>query len=48
VGPSLAQAIAKDRAQHGPFRSVADLNRVHGIGDKLLAKLSPFIKASSK
>lgn len=48
VGPSLAQTIIADRAQHGPFQSISDLNRVRGIGDKLLAKLSPFISVSSK
>lgn len=48
VGPSLAQAIVADRAQHGPFRSVADLNRVHRIGAKLLTKLAPFVSVSSK
>lgn len=48
VGPSLAQEIIADRTQHGPFRSVADLDRVRGVGDKLLAKLMPFIHTSSK
>lgn len=48
VGPSLASAIVTDRTQHGPFHSVADLNRVRGVGDKLLAKLAPYVRATSK
>jgi competence protein ComEA len=30
-------------AQHGPFKSVDDLKKVPGIGDKTLAALRPFI-----
>jgi len=39
VGPRLAQAIVADRARHGPFREVADLSRVRGIGPVLLERL---------
>jgi competence ComEA-like helix-hairpin-helix protein len=39
VGPRLAQAIVADRARHGPFRDVADLSRVRGIGPVLLERL---------
>ncbi len=39
VGPVMAGAIVAGR----PFRSVADLDRVRGIGPKTLDKLRPFV-----
>lgn len=36
VGPSLANRIIQDRFQRGPFRSVSDLQRVKGIGPKII------------
>ncbi|MGB0126821.1 MAG: helix-hairpin-helix domain-containing protein [Rhodocyclaceae bacterium] len=39
IGPTKARAIVADRQQHGPFKSVGDLKRVKGIGDKMLEKL---------
>ncbi len=41
VGPVLAQRILDWRAQHGRFTSVDELGEVSGIGDKLLAQLTP-------
>src|ERR1700693_2573958 len=32
VGPSLAEKIENDRRERGPFRDLADLTRVHGVG----------------
>lgn len=32
VGPAKAEAIIKDRAEHGPFKSAQDITRVEGIG----------------
>ncbi|MGQ4536227.1 helix-hairpin-helix domain-containing protein [Dermabacteraceae bacterium P13264] len=40
IGPALAKRIVADREKNGPFRSIADLTRVKGIGKKLAAKLS--------
>lgn len=45
IGPALAARIIEDRAAHGPFRSLDDLDRVSGIGPKTVAKLAPFAKA---
>ena len=36
VGESKAQAIINYREQHGPFQSVDDLEKVSGIGPRLL------------
>lgn len=41
VGPVLAQRILDWRAQHGRFTSVDELGEVSGIGDKILAQISP-------
>ncbi len=38
VGASKAQAIIEYRQQHGPFRSVDELARVPGIGEKTVDK----------
>ena len=37
-GPKLAQEIIDFRAQNGPFKSMADLDKVKGIGAATLAK----------
>ncbi len=43
VGPSLAAAIVADRDARGPFRSVADLDRVRGIGPATLDGMRPHV-----
>lgn len=45
IGPAKAQAIIADREQHGVFRSIDELTRVRGIGDKMLEKLRPYATA---
>ena len=42
IGPSLAERIVKTRQELGRFESVDDLLEVSGIGEKRLARLSPF------
>lgn len=37
VGPQKAQAIVAYRQEHGPFKSVDELLKVKGIGEKTLA-----------
>ncbi len=39
IGPATATKIIADRERNGPFRSVADLTRVPGIGEKKVAQL---------
>lgn len=41
IGPSKAQAILDYRNQHGPFRSVDELRKVKGIGEKLFNQIRP-------
>jgi competence protein ComEA len=36
VGPALAQAIIKDREEHGRFESPEALTRVKGIGPRVV------------
>jgi competence protein ComEA len=46
VGPRLAKAILAYRADHGPFESLAGLDRVPGIGPALLQSLEPHVAFS--
>ena len=43
IGPALAGRIAADRAARGPFESIDDLARVHGIGPKLIERIGPHV-----
>lgn len=43
IGPVLAQRIIAYREANGPFKSVADIVNVPGIGSALLAKLKDLI-----
>jgi competence protein ComEA len=38
IGPAKAAAIVQHRQQHGPFRTLADLDAVKGIGPATLQK----------
>lgn len=44
IGETLARRIVADREQHGPFRTIDDLDRVHGIGPKTVAKVRPWLR----
>lgn len=43
VGPVLADAILTHRRERGRFAAVDDLNAVHGIGDRTLEKIRPWV-----
>ncbi|KIC65608.1 ComEA family DNA-binding protein [Pseudarthrobacter phenanthrenivorans] len=43
VGPVLAQRIVDWRKEHGPFRSVEELDAVDGVGPKMLEALLPLV-----
>lgn len=36
IGPVLARRIVEDRALHGEFASIDDLDRVRGIGPRTI------------
>ena len=38
VGPAKAEAIIKDRKEHGEFKTLDDMIRVKGIGVATIAK----------
>jgi competence ComEA-like helix-hairpin-helix protein len=44
VGPRLAKTIVANREAHGPFGSLAGLDRVSGIGSGLLKVIAPHIE----
>lgn len=44
VGPTTAQRIIQWRQAHGRFNSLDDLKQVGGIGEKKLAKISPYLR----
>jgi competence protein ComEA len=47
IGLSKAQAIVEYRSG-SPFHSVEELTNVKGIGEKLLAKIMPYVTANGK
>jgi competence protein ComEA len=47
VGPRLAKVIVANREAHGPFRDLAGLDRVDGIGPRLLKLLTPHVTFSA-
>src|SRR5213076_1686793 len=43
IGEQLAKRIVSDRAERGPFRDLAELRRVRGIGPKTIESMRPFL-----
>jgi competence protein ComEA len=41
IGPTTARAIVEERTRRGGFRSLRDLLRIRGIGERRLAELRP-------
>lgn len=44
IGPALAARIIDYRTTHGPYRQLADLDKVKGIGPKTLDKLKGLVR----
>lgn len=47
IGKSKAKAILAYRMQKGTFRSIHELLEVKGIGEKMLAKLIPYVRLAN-
>jgi len=47
IGPARAHAIVAWRDSNGPFRSVADLAKVHGIGKTTVQALESYVMVQS-
>lgn len=45
IGPALAARIIAHREQNGPFRSVAGLEAVRGIGPRSIERMRPYLTA---
>ena len=43
IGESKAAAIIQYRTEHGPFKTITDLDAVPGIGPSTLANLTPLV-----
>jgi competence protein ComEA len=44
MGETLARRIVNYRETAGPFRSIAELEKINGIGPRTLARLRPYLK----
>lgn len=44
IGRKRAMDIVAYRRQHGGFRQLDDLRRIHGMGPKMIARLRPYLK----
>ncbi len=43
IGPVMAKRIIDYRRAHGPYKKIADLRKVSGIGRKKLEKMKPYL-----
>ncbi|HHW28336.1 MAG TPA: ComEA family DNA-binding protein [Syntrophomonadaceae bacterium] len=43
IGPAIAQRIIDYRTEHGPFRTIADLQKVSGIGERRYEQLKDLV-----
>jgi hypothetical protein len=46
IGPALARRIVSDRVENGPFGSIAELERIHGVTHAFAHRLEPFVTFS--
>ena len=47
VGQALAERIIEDRDRNGRYRTLADLDRVSGVGPRMLERLAPHLQLRS-
>ncbi len=48
IGPKTAQAIVRYRQEHGPFKSIDELDNVKRIGPKTIERIRPFLILSGQ
>lgn len=48
IGPGLADRIVADRSHRGPFATLADLDRVPGIGPVTIERIGPWVACDGK
>ena len=48
IGPTMALRIIDYRQEHGEFRTIEDLKKVKGIGDKKAEAIKPYITFENK
>ncbi len=48
VGSALAQRIVRFREEHGPFRHLAELQQVPGVGPKRFARIAPLLTVTEE
>jgi competence protein ComEA len=48
IGPVMARRIIDYRRAHGPYKTIADLRKVSGIGRKKLEKMKPYLTITAK
>jgi len=48
IGPVLAQRIIDYRRAHGPYKTIADLRKVSGIGRRKLEKMKPYLTIAAE
>jgi competence protein ComEA len=46
IGLGLAKAIVEERTKRGGFKSLDELLSVHGIGEKLYRKMTPYLTSN--
>jgi competence ComEA-like helix-hairpin-helix protein len=44
IGPALARAIVRERAERGGFNSLDEMIDIKGVGNRLLEKIRPFLR----
>jgi competence ComEA-like helix-hairpin-helix protein len=44
IGPTMAERIVEDRERRGAFRRVEDLDRIRGMGERMIERLRPMVK----
>lgn len=42
----LSQTILRYRDNHGPFKSISDMNKIHIVNDSIIQKIKPYISFS--